>query len=606
MSINTSLSEQLIQIVQIFKESDKKLTRTVREKIRTVQNGNYFDTKIQQKDILIIASIWYGMATAKCVKYDPVDLLNQILNDPIKALKDLDRIIKLIKIGILDSRLKRISANVKNKAIRISIDKELLFETDVFISKRFLRKLVTNQEIQSEETKPYRTNKKFINDWFAYVDAVRDLSVSRFIVNYSQDDESISDELYSVAQKWQRIEENLSKTQKRLPLMEISDEYHLDHNEQIIIMYLLKQEIDNADSELSELIEIISKDRYDLHKNRTYLLPNANLITNGIVETKNTLGFRSKTDVRLCSDIARRLLNEAPVGEENKLEEILRGNPIISCLHPKQQIEDIILDENLKQTLLKGLGQYRNNVSKTLDEWGLLETSSVKNSHGLLILLYGSPGTGKTFCAGATANYLKKPLLTTDISKILSAWVGESEKNVRNLFLTYDRIIKRTHNAPILLLNEADQFLSKRGETTRSTDRMYNQMQNLFLEAFEEFPGILICTTNLRDNFDPAFSRRFHLKLRFPLPKINERIKLWQLHLPKSIPGVNEIDINHLASRYELSGGQISVVIKNAATEAAGRKGHNKILEQDDLIKYCQLEINTTFDNCSKKYGFNI
>jgi len=606
MVINTSLSERLIQIVQTFKESDKKLTRTVREKIRTVQNGKYFDTKIQQKDILIIASMWYGMATAKCIKYDPVDLLNQIQDDPIKALKDLDRIIKLIKIGVLDSRLKRISANVKNKAIRISIDKELLFETDVFISKRFLRKLVTNQEIQSEETKPYRTNKKFINDWFAYVDAVRDLSVSRFIVNYSQDDESISGELYSVAQKWQRIEENLSKTQKRLPLMEISDEYHLDHNEQIIIMYLLKQEINNSDSEVSELIEIISKDRYDLHKNRTYLLPNANLIINGIVETKNTLGFRSKTDVRLCSDIARRLLNEAPVGEENKLEEILRGNPIISCLHPKQQIDDLILDENLKQTLLKGLGQYRSNVSKTLDEWGLLETNSVKNSHGLLILLYGLPGTGKTFCAGAIANYLKKPLLTTDISKILSAWVGESEKNVRNLFQTYDRIIKRTHSAPILLLNEADQFLSKRGETTRSTDRMYNQMQNLFLEAFEEFPGILICTTNLRDNFDPAFSRRFHLKLRFPFPKINERIKLWQLHIPKSIPGVDKIDINHLASRYELSGGQISVVIKNAATEAAGRKSHEKILKQEDLEKFCLLELNSSFDNTQKRYGFAV
>jgi len=606
MVINTSLSERLIQIVQTFKESDKKLTRTVREKIRTVQNGKYFDTKIQQKDILIIASMWYGMATAKCIKYDPVDLLNQIQDDPIKALKDLDRIIKLIKIGVLDSRLKRISANVKNKAIRISIDKELLFETDVFISRRFLRKLVTNQEIQSEETKPYRTNKKFINDWFAYVDAVRDLSVSRFIVNYSQDDESISGELYSVAQKWQRIEENLSKTQKRLPLMEISDEYHLDHNEQIIIMYLLKQEINNSDSEVSELIEIISKDRYDLHKNRTYLLPNANLIINGIVETKNTLGFRSKTDVRLCSDIARRLLNEAPVGEENKLEEILRGNPIISCLHPKQQIDDLILDENLKQTLLKGLGQYRSNVSKTLDEWGLLETNSVKNSHGLLILLYGLPGTGKTFCAGAIANYLKKPLLTTDISKILSAWVGESEKNVRNLFQTYDRIIKRTHSAPILLLNEADQFLSKRGETTRSTDRMYNQMQNLFLEAFEEFPGILICTTNLRDNFDPAFSRRFHLKLRFPFPKINERIKLWQLHIPKSIPGVDKIDINHLASRYELSGGQISVVIKNAATEAAGRKSHEKILKQEDLEKFCLLELNSSFDNTQKRYGFAV
>jgi len=604
MSINASLSDRLIEVIQIFKESDKKLTRAVRGKIRSIQNGGYFDSNIQQKDILIIASIWYGMATAKCVKYDPIDLLNQIQNDPIKALKDLDRIVKLINMGILDSRLKRVSANVKNRGIRISIDKELLFETDIFMSKRFLKKLVTNQEVQPEESKPYRTNKDFINDWFAYVDAVRDLSVSRFIVNYSPTDESTSDELYNVAQKWHRIEGNLKKTQKQFPLMEISEEYHLDHKEQIIIMYLLKQEIENLDCEESELIEIISKDRYDLYKNRAYLLPNANLIINGIVETKNTLGFRSKTDVRLCSDIARLLLNEDSVGEENKLDEILRGNPIISRLHPKQQMIDLILDENLKQTLLRGLGVYRNDVSKTLDAWGLSDTNSVKNS--LLILLYGLPGTGKTFCAGAIANYLKKPLLTTDISRVLSAWVGESEKNVRNIFLTYDRIIKRTHTAPILLLNEADQFLSRRGETTRSTDRMYNQMQNLFLEAFENFQGILICTTNLRDNFDPAFSRRFHLKLQLPFPKVNERKKLWQLHLPKSMPGVDQIDINHLASRYELSGGQIAVVVKNAATEAAGRRSTHKKLFQQDLEKFCLLELKSSFDNTHKKYGFAV
>ena len=242
MDINTSLSEQLIQIVQTFKECDKKLTGAVRKNIRIVQNGRYFDSNIQQKDILIIASIWYGMATAKCVNYDPVELLNQILGDPIKALKDLDRIIKLIKIGVLDSRLKKVSTNVNNKEIRISIDKELLFFTDVFLSKRFLKKLVANQKNQLGEAKPYKTNKNFINDWFAYVNTVRDLAVSRFVHNYSSNDEFIGDELYHVAQQWQRIEENLTKTQKRFPLMEISEEYNLDHNEQIIIMYLLKQE----------------------------------------------------------------------------------------------------------------------------------------------------------------------------------------------------------------------------------------------------------------------------------------------------------------------------------------------------------------------------
>jgi len=156
------------------------------------------------------------------------------------------------------------------------------------------------------------------------------------------------------------------------------------------------------------------------------------------------------------------------------------------------------------------------------------------------------------------------------------------------------------------LLNEADQFLTKRGEAQRSVDRMYNQMQNLFLEAFENFKGVLVCTTNLRDNLDPAFSRRFHLKLEFPFPKFEERKKLWKLHLPDTIPGVAKIDIACLAKHYELSGGQISVVIKNAATEAAGRKSREKILKQEDLKKFCLLELNSSFDNTQKKYGFAV
>ncbi|MFQ6613078.1 MAG: ATP-binding protein, partial [Fidelibacterota bacterium] len=224
---------------------------------------------------------------------------------------------------------------------------------------------------------------------------------------------------------------------------------------------------------------------------------------------------------------------------------------------------------------------------------------------GLLMLFYGSPGTGKTFAAGTIAHALGKKLLITDISRIQSKWVGESEKNVRRMFSVFERIVRRTDNPPVLLLNEADQFLSKRvGTMNTSVDVMYNTMQNLFLEAFERLKGVMIATTNLRDNLDLAFSRRFHLKLEFPFPGVKERSALWKLHLPETIPGSQNIEVTSLAKTYTLTGGQISIIVKNAATEAASRTGSFQKLNQKDLVKYCKIEELSTFDRKTGVMGF--
>jgi len=114
----------------------------------------------------------------------------------------------------------------------------------------------------------------------------------------------------------------------------------------------------------------------------------------------------------------------------------------------------------------------------------------------------------------------------------------------------------------------------------------------------------MIATTNLRDNLDLAFSRRFHLKLEFPFPKAKERKMLWMLHLPSSIPGSQDIDTTTLAKSYSLTGGQIAIIVKNAATEAASRKERNRILKQIDLIKYCEIESASMFDNKYQTIGF--
>jgi len=266
----------------------------------------------------------------------------------------------------------------------------------------------------------------------------------------------------------------------------------------------------------------------------------------------------------------------------------------------------------MKETIRYGLGQYEQNVDSVLSEWGLYDTSMEvigrakrQMEPGMLMLFAGPPGTGKTFAAGAIAKALGKNLLITDVSKVQSMWVGQSEKNVRRIFTVFERIVRRTENPPVLLLNEADQFLSRRlKDTGSSVDVMFNSMQNLFLEAFEKLRGVLIATTNMKENLDIAFSRRFHLKLDFPVPVEMERMALWNLHLPKTIPGVDELDLHFLSKQYKLTGGQITIIVKNAATEAASRKGKNKILKLGDLMKYCDIEVASTFDGNTMRFGF--
>lgn len=200
-------------------------------------------------------------------------------------------------------------------------------------------------------------------------------------------------------------------------------------------------------------------------------------------------------------------------------------------------------------------------------------------------LLYGAPGTGKTELAKQLALTTGRDLVFADAAKLFSSWHGDTEKNVKELFETYQYVQSISTNAPILFFNEADGLLSKRTDVMRqAVDKIENRIQNLLLQALEEFEGIFIATSNLSDNMDPAFERRFLYKINFQIPDSDTRVKIWQTMIPDL--GLGEAKI--LASRYEFTGGQIDNVAKKRDIDEA-LFGVAPTLEQ--MLNYCENEL---------------
>lgn len=183
-------------------------------------------------------------------------------------------------------------------------------------------------------------------------------------------------------------------------------------------------------------------------------------------------------------------------------------------------------------------------------------------SKGIAILLYGAPGTGKTESVMQWARQSHRDIVHVDISAAKSMWYGESEKIVKDIFTRYKRQCKRSAVKPILLFNEADAIFSKRKsmDGAHSVDQTENTIQNIILEEMEKLDGILIATTNLADNLDKAFERRFLFKIRFDKPTVEAKRNIW---LDK-LPALQEQEASTLAAHFDFSGGEIDNIVRKA------------------------------------------
>ncbi len=458
-------------------------------------------------------------------------------------------------------------------------------------------------ELDLPDVKPYSDHLEYLQDQFFRIELYEKMSgVRQNVHEHSLGVDRIQHKLELLEK---RINERVAQTKEVLVLDKFFKQKKMTVFEEVIFIALLREEYSASETPLREmnaLIDLISVDEYERIKNRSLLEDGSNLINNGIIdyeEILNPFGGISRA-FYIVDDVLQSIIHPQKRKKVTRLKlgALVEEQDIFELIESDTSLEDVVLNEKTEETLNNLMRQVDKEVIARLVKWGVKDK---KNGIDARIIFYGDAGTGKTMTAYSLAKSLKRQVLAFDCSKILSMYVGESEKNVRKIFDTFYELSEKTKTEPILLLNEADQFLGARssGNITGS-DQMHNQMQNIFLEQIENFRGMLIATTNLLENIDKAFSRRFNYKIEFKKPNKEQRLKLWEKMLPKEAPYEENFDIEALAE-YSLTGGQINLIVKNTAYKVAVREKPLFMLE--DFIDEIKREKDANFDS-EKSMGF--
>lgn len=303
------------------------------------------------------------------------------------------------------------------------------------------------------------------------------------------------------------------------------------------------------------------------------------LIERGYIENKCEDGIADAERFMLTKRSKEELLSDyipsrSHVREPRKENKYLRSAKTIKekdlFFNPSEQEQLERLTSLLSQENLP-------SIQQRLEEQGMRK--------GFACLFHGGPGTGKTESVLQIARKTGRDIMQIDIAGMRDKFVGESEKNIKAVFSRYKDLCKHSDVMPILFFNEADGIFGKRTQNVeRSVEKMDNAMQNIILQEIEDLEGILIATTNLTQNLDAAFERRFLFKVEFHKPATDVKAKIWY----SMLQNISLEDADVLASKYDFSGGQIENVARKRTIDFilsgkfAGREG---------IETYCQSEL---------------
>lgn len=253
--------------------------------------------------------------------------------------------------------------------------------------------------------------------------------------------------------------------------------------------------------------------------------------------------------VKLTNFVKETMLAELELNTKKRRKDIISSETIVEkplFYNEKEGKQVAELQKLLSQ-------EYFKTVQERMKEKGMPQ--------GFSCLFYGSPGTGKTESALQLAKQSGRDIYMVDIAATKSMWFGESEKKIKEIFVRYKEMVKNSQITPILLFNEADAVFGKRKDTASGNcAQTENAIQNIILQEMETLNGILIATTNLTNNLDAAFERRFVYKIKFEKPSVLAKQKIWQSKLPT----LNEDDSMRLANNFDFSGGEIDNIVRKS------------------------------------------
>ena len=461
----------------------------------------------------------------------------------------------------------------------------LMSEVDALVERRFVRRRKEsdgslNYRMPTDVVTAFKDNKVYTPE------SISGLSAEKFFDTMAKifDDHEPGDNLV------QKLD-SLTEENPQLDFCRQAKSLYLCDDDERLLFYVFCNRFVNEDDDMigEHDWEDFYESKSTLRMIRSEMKQRANeLFRQEIIENCNSDGMADSSYFKLTDKAKDMLFKDLKIAEQQAKneKELLKHSAFAekSLFYNPRERSQI---EQLSELLMP---EKFASVQQRLEENGMRK--------GFACLFYGSPGTGKTETVYQLARRTQRDLMVIDVSQIKSCWVGESEKNIKAAFDRYRRYVKQCERAPILLFNEADAVLGIRQEgAQRAVEKMENSIQNIILQEMEQLDGIMIATTNLTQNLDKAFERRFLYKIEFSRPSLEAKRSIWQSMIPSLATPLAE----QLAAEYDFSGGQIENIARKRTVELI-LNGAEPTSEQ--LHSMCRAEQLANNGSTRRKIGY--
>ncbi len=366
-----------------------------------------------------------------------------------------------------------------------------------------------------------------------------------------------------------------------------------DSDETLLMFYMLHRNVSFGDNDFSvDEFKKVLDDPFGFNDNLYDLICNgeSNLQKRGLMEFKCENGLENREGLQVPESVLNEILADLG-GVASKPKAAIPKDELVahSSIKSKMMFYNDEEGEQVARFTELLMPEKFAQIQERLKQKGYRP--------GVCALFYGAPGVGKTETVMQIAKATGRDIFMVDMA-IKSKWIGESEKNLKQLFKTYRTLVRESDVAPILLFNEADAIFGKRVTEETVSEKLNNTLQNILLQEMESLEGILIATTNMTESFDKAFERRFLYKVLFKTPSVGVKAKIWK----SMVEDITERDAERLASEYSFTGGQIENITRKLDVDYIIS---GSAPDMDKILDLCKSE-SIQNEKQKQKIGFTI